>query len=143
MMEDDAVGYGQPPKATRFQPGRSGNPKGRPKGRKNKVSVVREIIERKVTLRENGKMRRVSVFEALVESLVAKALKGSVNDQIKLVQLIEKHMPDKLEDSRDVRIEVVWHDTDGTTRPAERAGGTGGARDVMTTANPVGGDASS
>ena len=26
------VGYGKPPQATRFQPGKSGNPKGRPKG---------------------------------------------------------------------------------------------------------------
>ena len=66
---------------------------------------MREIIERKVTLRENGKTRRVSVFEALVESLVAKALKGSVNDQIKLVQLIEKHAPEQLED-----IELVCPD---------------------------------
>ena len=98
MSEDDEVGYGRPPQHTRFPKGRSGNPAGRPRGCRNKRSVVREIIERKVTLRENGKTRRVSVFEALVESLVAKALKGSVNDQIKLVQLIEKHAPEQLED---------------------------------------------
>ena len=97
MMGDYEVGYGKPPKATRFKPERSGNPKGRPRGRRNKRSVIREVIDRKVTLRENGKTRRVSVFEALVESLVAKALKGSINDQIKLIQLIEKYAPEKLE----------------------------------------------
>ena len=97
MMEDYEVGYGKPPKATRFKPERSGNPKGRPRGRRNKRSVIREVIDRKVTLRENGRTRRVSVFEALVESLVAKALKGSINDHIKLIQLIEKHAPEKLE----------------------------------------------
>ena len=103
MSEDYEVGYGRPPRHTRFPKGRSGNPAGRPRGCRNKRSVVRGIIERKVTLRENGKTRRVSVFEALVESLVAKALKGSVNDQIKLVQLIEKHAPEQLEDIEPVR----------------------------------------
>ena len=29
--DDDKVGYGKPPKHSRFQPGRSGNPRGRPK----------------------------------------------------------------------------------------------------------------
>ena len=93
MMEDYEVGYGKPPKATRFKPERSGNPKGRPRGRRNKRSVIRGVIDRKVTLRKNGKTRRVSVFEALVESLVAKALKGSINDQLKLIQLIDKYAP--------------------------------------------------
>ncbi len=85
MSNDYTVGYGKPPEHTRFQKGRSGNPAGRPKGRRNKGSVVREVIERKVTIRENGKARKVPVFEALVESMVAKALKGSFNEQIKLI----------------------------------------------------------
>ena len=33
--DDDPVGYKTPPKNTQFQPGQSGNPKGRPKGTKN------------------------------------------------------------------------------------------------------------
>ncbi len=97
MMEGYEIGYGKPPERNRFQPGRSGNPAGRPRGRRNNRSVIREVIDRKVTLRENGRTRRVTVFEALVESLVSKALHGSMNDQIKLLQLIDKHVPEKLE----------------------------------------------
>ena len=34
------VGYGKPPKETRFRKGQSGNPKGRPKGAKNKAPAL-------------------------------------------------------------------------------------------------------
>ena len=125
MSNDYTVGYGKPPKRTQFQKGRSGNPGGRPKGRRNKGSVVREVIERKVTIRKNSKAQKVSVFEALVESMVAKALSGSFNEQIKLIQLIEKHLPDKLEDIQDeggpiiTRIERVIVDPKQFTDPGE------------------------
>ena len=98
MSEDYEVGYGRPPRHTQFPKGQSGNPRGRPTGVRNKGSVVREVIERRVTIRENGIQRTVTVFEALVEKLVSKALQGSVNDQIKLIQFIEKHAPEQLED---------------------------------------------
>ena len=120
---DYEVGYGKPPKATQFQKGRSGNPKGRPKGSQNKGSIVRNIMDRKVTVRENGKERKITVFEALVEKMVAKALNGSMNDQIKLVQMVEKHAPDKLADipedaARTITVEFVR--SDGNGRPADR-----------------------
>jgi len=124
MGKDYEVGYGKPPKATQFQKGRSGNPKGRPKGSQNKGSIVRNIMDRKVTVRENGKERKITVFEALVEKMVAKALNGSMNDQIKLVQMVEKHAPDKLADipedaARTITVEFVA--SDGNGRPADRS----------------------
>ena len=103
MSEDYEVGYGRPPRHTQFPKGQSGNPRGRPTGVRNKGSVVREVIERRVTIRENGIQRTVTVFEALVEKLVSKALQGSVNDQIKLIQVIEKHAPEQFEDIELVR----------------------------------------
>jgi len=38
------VGYGRPPKATRFKPGCSGNPKGRPKGSKAPKTLLEEAL---------------------------------------------------------------------------------------------------
>jgi|GEM_PF-1269614 len=120
---DYEVGYGKPPKGTQFEKGRSGNPKGRPKGSRNKGLIIRNIMDRKVAVRENGKDRKITVFEALTEKMVAKALNGSMNDQVKLVQLVEKHAPDMLADTPepiDRSITVKFVRSDGNSRPADR-----------------------
>jgi len=41
---DYEVGYGRPPVHARFRPGQSGNPKGRPKGSRNKRTAMAEQI---------------------------------------------------------------------------------------------------
>ena len=50
--EDYEIGYGRPPKQTRFKPGQSGNPKGRPRGRKNVHTILEETLYRPVTITE-------------------------------------------------------------------------------------------
>lgn len=54
------VGYGSPPVSTRFQPGKSGNPAGRPRGSKNLATLVRRAMYEKVTITENGRRRTVT-----------------------------------------------------------------------------------
>jgi hypothetical protein len=71
---DNAVGYGRPPRHTRFLPGRSGNPKGRPKGSKNFSTLFSEELARPVTLTENGKRCRMPKRQALAKQLINKAL---------------------------------------------------------------------
>jgi hypothetical protein len=41
------VSYKNPPLHSQFQPGQSGNPKGRPKGSKNVRTILREALQRK------------------------------------------------------------------------------------------------
>ena len=46
--KDCEVGYGRPPKATRFTPGKSGNPRGRPKGSRSVGAILKGVMSQKV-----------------------------------------------------------------------------------------------
>jgi len=73
-----AIGFGKPPKHSRFRKGRSGNPKGRPKGRRNLATVLERTLQEKVVISENGVSRTVSKLEAAVKQLVNKAAAGDL-----------------------------------------------------------------
>jgi hypothetical protein len=77
-----SVGYGKPPESTRFKPGQSGNPKGRPKGSKNLTTLFSEELGRSVILKENGKTRRVPKAEAIVKQVINKALGADAKSTI-------------------------------------------------------------
>lgn len=71
------AGYGRPPKATRFKPGQSGNPKGRPKKARSLAAALKKVLSQDLLIRENGKPIQVSSYEALVKSIYAEAIKGN------------------------------------------------------------------
>ena len=70
---DYEVGYGKPPVHTRFQKGQSGNPKGRPRGRKNLSSLLNEVLNGWVIVVENGRRKRITKREAIITQLVNKS----------------------------------------------------------------------
>ena len=77
-MGRDKVGYGRPPKVNQFKPGKSGNPKGRPKGSLNLVTDLAAELTEQITVREDGRTRRISKQRALIKSLLAKGIQGEV-----------------------------------------------------------------
>src|SRR5439155_1781990 len=55
---DYEVGYGKPPRHTRFGLGRSGNPRGRPGGSKKLSTLLSEALKEPVIVVENGRRRK-------------------------------------------------------------------------------------
>jgi hypothetical protein len=72
---DHKVGYRQPPRATRFKKGKSGNLAGRPKGRHRQAPHA-TLFNQMVKIREGGTERQVTVAEAFLLYLRREAAKS-------------------------------------------------------------------
>src|SRR4051794_13642811 len=70
------VGKGRTPKATRFKPGQSGNPKGRPRGSKNAATLAKKELSRKIAVTVNGRKRQMTVAEIGYRKLGDKTMAG-------------------------------------------------------------------
>jgi hypothetical protein len=91
----DKVGYARPPKHTQFKKGQSGNPKGRPKAVKAHMPVsriIRRSLSEEVQGQVNGKTRKMTKLEAIIEVQSAKALKGDTRAAKLVIDLGHKHI---------------------------------------------------
>lgn len=70
------VGYGKPPKESRFVKGQSGNPNGRPKGKKNLATLIEDAIYEPIKISVNGKKQNTTKIEVIMKQLVNKAATG-------------------------------------------------------------------
>jgi hypothetical protein len=84
------VGYGRPPKATQFQPGRSGNPKGRPKQHRNIATELQDALSERIRVAENGKSRSMTKSRALVVTTLNRSLKGDSRAMASLLTLMRQ-----------------------------------------------------
>ena len=86
---DYEIGYGKPPVKTRFKPGQSGNPRGRPKGVRNFATDVKATLTAPVKVTRDGKPRKVSTQPAMLLRAREQALGGEARALDRMIQLAQ------------------------------------------------------
>lgn len=87
---DYEVGYGRPPVKTQFQPGQSGNRKGRPKAARNVNSIIRDSVFKLRDATIDGKKKRMTQFEIGIHQLMNKFMTGDAKAAAQVLALLTK-----------------------------------------------------
>jgi hypothetical protein len=85
--EKGDVGPGRPPKDTRFKPGVSGNPKGRPKGSVNLRTRVARQLRQTVPVTRHGRQVKMLKADLIAHQIVDAAAKGNLKAALWTVQV--------------------------------------------------------
>ena len=83
------VGWGKPPKAHNWPPGRSGHSPGRPRRPRKSVAelIVMNLME-KVEIMERGRLRKVTYYELILRQIQARLMEKPSR---RLLRLEEKY----------------------------------------------------
>lgn len=99
MIKNETVGYKNPPKSTRFQPGLSGNPSGRPKKQKTIASEIVDELDNLITVRQGG--RRITKARAIANALVQLAIDGDLRAVTTVLSVTASSDHDIVQNSND------------------------------------------
>lgn len=91
IAEDEKAGYCRPPKKHRFKSGKSGNPSGKKKPQPSVAEQVDAAWNKKITVIEGGKKRRLTKQQVMFTTLANNAAKGDIKAIAFLLKLKETH----------------------------------------------------
>lgn len=92
------IGYRKPPKDKRFKKGQSGNPKGRPTGSNNFMTLLDRELRQPITITENGKKKKITRLSAMTKRLVGSAMQGDYKALSTLIDILRKEAPSESKD---------------------------------------------
>lgn len=104
--EQYEIGYKKPPKHAQFQPGQSGNPKGRKKGAKGMKTLAQKTLTAKVAVRTGNGPKKMMRIEALLHKMVELGMKGNPRALLALFSMYQSAVP-----------EIVGTDMEQVTQP--------------------------
>ena len=117
--DDDKVGYGRPPRHTRWKRGQSGDSRKRkPRHPETTVDLLDRLLTSKVAITFNGEPRTVTTLEAIVLSMMQKVIAGDMRALRTLARYQEfatRH--------GDRKLELAFIDNDYTRSFADAANG--------------------
>jgi hypothetical protein len=115
------VGFGRPPEASRFKPGKSGNPKGRPKGKRNKLdgprherlkSIILQEAYRTIKVNDGPTQITVPMAQAVIRSLAVTAAKGNTRAQKLFSELLSNTESSNKQAEDDIHATMIEYKTD-------------------------------
>jgi hypothetical protein len=86
----DDVGYCKPPKAHQWKKGQSGNPAGKKKGVKNFGNQLHKVLSKIVTVKDGGKIKKVTQMELVANAPLVHGMKGDVKNAAHALKLAEE-----------------------------------------------------
>jgi len=70
------IGYGKPPKHSRFQPGYSGNPRGKPAGAQHPATILRRTLLEFVVVKHQGRETKTSKLKVFIAQIINQAMRA-------------------------------------------------------------------
>ncbi len=90
-MSDGEVGYGKPPKHSRFKPGNNANPLGRPKRKPVAIAdIIDNVLNGLAEYRERGRTKKARRRELTIKTHVRLALGGNLKS-IETILMLRAH----------------------------------------------------
>ena len=77
-MSEEEKGFGKPPKKHQFKKRVSGNPRGRPKGKKSFTAIFKKLENEKITIQINGKTEKLTIEQAILKRVMIDSVVGKL-----------------------------------------------------------------